>query len=772
MSYDSEKTKFGREHIYIVELELDYCNNTFGVAPCTAVGSGDSKCYNTLQSCQDIPNFVKTTKVFRFCESRSPHPLNLDAIPSIESINISPAEIDIGGGLGVRASVTVRFRDHPHSDIGVDKYVTERTFIASERGTFWTKLRARNPNYQARPMRVISGYLVNGVYDAANFQTRYYIIDRLDVSGGKAVVSGKDPLKLTSSDRAQVPKPSNGQLSANLTAVATTCTLIPAGIGNAEYPASGFVAIKKEVMSFTRSGDVLTLTRAQYNTTAAAAVTNDTVQLCYQKNDQVNKIVKDILENYADISPSFIPSVAWQTEVDTWLSGLLDGIITKPMDANKVLIELSEAMPHYLWWDERNQLIQLTALQPPPTGADVLDMDENLVADSVSVSDEKDKRISTVFVNFGQFNPMEKLDEPGNYQQTYARVDVDSISKYGSNMIKTIYSRWISNTNKAAALQLAAKIGRRFANIPRSIQFALDQKDSSVWVGQSRSINHRDIVDFSGQPLDTVFQITSAHEDSTYKYKGLEYVYGSELPEDEGGGDPTVDLIILGSNLRNINLRTIYDSLFPTPTGTTKAKFIVDVGVVIGSTSISTDSLDTGSWPAGALVTLVNKGYVVGKGGNGSNGNTSSAGEAGGDGINLSYALTLDNQGIIGGGGGGGGNGASEDGSGGFVYAGGGGGAGDQTGIGGSSAHKGGHPGNFVNASNGTLTNGGAGATQEDSLDDLNAYGGNGGNLGIAGVVGVGDTSTTAGGAAGRAIVKNGFTLTYINSGDIRGAVV
>ena len=36
MSFDSRKKDFGREHIYIVEMDLDYCNNTYQTSPCLA----------------------------------------------------------------------------------------------------------------------------------------------------------------------------------------------------------------------------------------------------------------------------------------------------------------------------------------------------------------------------------------------------------------------------------------------------------------------------------------------------------------------------------------------------------------------------------------------------------------------------------------------------------------------------------------------------------------------------------------------------------------
>lgn len=920
MTFDAKRIEYANEHIYVVEIELDYCSNTFGVLPCvggvrsitttavsvddfnigdeieggtsgaigditaisgsdptftfeyritngidfqtaaetitnntatgvatkdanapTLITSGDDKCFNTIETSQDLVNYTLTgvttgeqtigvngaaktftrftgsyitdglkvghtvtsenfidsandqtallisaltatvmtcatatglvtesstggkvitlnsTLVYRFCEERSPHPIGLDAMPFLESVNISPQVLDPRGGFGVRSFVSLQFSDHPSSDIGIDKYVDDRTWIAFERGTFWTKLRARNLNYQNRNLRVLSGYLENGVFIESNFQTRHYIIDKMDVTAGQATVTAKDPLKLASSRKAQVPAPSNGLLSAALSAGVTSATLTPTGIGS-EYPASGKATVKAEVMDFTISGDDLTLVRGQNNTADVNHAQNDTFQLAYEKNAQVNIIVKDLLTNFANIDPAFIPDAAWQSEVDTFLSGLLDGIITKPRDVNKVLIELSEAMPHYLWWDERTKEINLTALKQPPSGADVLDMDENLIRDSVRVKDMTELRTSTVFVNFGQFDPTMKLDEPNNFQQTYARIDTDSIVKYESSVVKTINSRWISNLNKATALQLAALIGRRLSDIPRHISFSLDAKDADVWIGQSRSINHRDIVDPTGIPVDTVFELTSVKESENYDYTGLEFTYGDEVDSDEGagGGDPDTDLVIISVDDQNINLRTIFDTLFPAPDASTKAKFVVENGVVIGSTSTSA-ALDTGSWPGGATVTLqTNAGsFIVGKGGTGSN--LGAAATVGGLAIDLSFALELINNGVIGGGGGGGGG--STDGAG--SDAAGGGGGGNDVGPGGSSQIP--STGSTRSGASGTIENGGLKGEANPS-GPVFLEGGDGGDLGTAGDL--------SGAAAGIAIDKNGFTLTETETGDIRGAIV
>ena len=761
MAYDNEKIKFGKEHIYIVEMDLEYCGNFFGFSPCTATGSGDSKCYNVRNTCQDLPNFASSVKTYRFCESRSAHPIGLIAIPSLNNVSISPAKIDLGGGLGTRASVNLSFIDHPASDIGVDKYLADRTYIASERGSFWTKLRARNPNYQFKNLRVKSGYLVDGVYVAANFTTRYYIIESMNVSGGKASIIAKDPLKLASSKKALAPKASTGLLKFSLTAIETELTLIPLGIGNLEYPTSGFISIKSEVMSFTRSGDVMTaLSRGAKNSTASTHAINDTVQLCLeysgQTRGQLDFIVKDLLTTYANIDTAFIDDGLWDAEVSAYLSGLLDGIITKPYDVFKLLKELAESMPHYLWWNEITQKIELTALKQPPITANVLNMDNNIIAGSFSTKDKQELRASTIFVNFGMFDPTAKLDEPNNYQQSYVRVDTDSISKYGSSEIKVVNSRWISNTNKAAALQLAALYGRRFSDVPREVKFSLDAKDSDVWVGQTKAINHIDIVDDSGAAVNTNFQIMSAKENKTFDYTALEFTYGQELPEDEGGGDPSVERVLISTDSYNVNLRTLFNALYPTVDATTKALFIFEGGNKVGSQTASGLAVNTGTWPAGATVTLqLNEGsYIVGKGGDES--------QAGGTALSMAHPITLVNNGTIGGGGGGGGYATGSN-----YRSGGGGGAGYDIGIKGTTQSAG---GSATYGENGTLESGGAGGSIVTTGSEPQfSTGGDGGDLGDAGQNAFGDATNTNGGAAGAAIEQNGNALTITTLGDIRG---
>ncbi|HEV7284387.1 MAG TPA: hypothetical protein VGN75_05980, partial [Kaistia sp.] len=266
-----------------VEIDLDYCSLTYGVGACTASipATGPRKCMNTLKTCQVRTKFVNAPITMRFAQPADYLPRDIEAIPSINGVSFTPGTVSLGEDLGQRATLTVSFGDHRWSDAapGFDKYLAERGYDAFARGTFWGKFRARHPYLRGRAIRLIRGVVGQAL---ADMETRHYILESFTgpTPDGIYTLTAKDVLKLADGDRAQAPKLSNGFLVSGITAVATTATLSPSGVGNAEYPASGYVAIGgKEICGFTRSADTLTLTRAQYGTTAAAHDAQDRAQL-------------------------------------------------------------------------------------------------------------------------------------------------------------------------------------------------------------------------------------------------------------------------------------------------------------------------------------------------------------------------------------------------------------------------------------------------------------------------------------------------------------
>lgn len=756
MAFDSKKKDFDRDHIFVVEIDQKACSLTYGSAPCTASGSGDAKCYNTLATCQDVANYDETTRTYRFCESRSPHPFGIDAISSVQNVNITPSELEVNKALGKRSSATVTFLDHPDGDDIADDYLADRTFDPLEVGTYWTKFRARNPYYENQPMRIMSGYLdENSKYDSDNFETRHYTISEVDINNGRCVVKAKDPLARVTEKKPLAPTPSSGVLNAAITAGATSATLSPTGIGNSEYAASGKVRIEGEICSFTRSGDVLTLTRAQNNTVAVAHAIDSTVQQCLEYSSvQVDAVLEDLLLNYAEIPASYLNTDQWASEVDVYLSTFVNALITDPTSVYSLIEELGTQKPHSLYWDEQLNKINLVAVKEPPSAVDVIDMD-SIIEGSFSVRDRKDLQISTIFARFGQIDPTKNLDEPGNYSQTYARVNSDAISRYNSNKTMVVNSRWISSTSKVTAQQLAATWGRRFGFILREVSFSVDAKDS-LKLGQTIAVEHQDIVDFNGYQTPLTCQVTLlAAKKNRYDVKALEYVYDADDINDELDLEAGVDLVRIAESAENINLRTLYNVDYPAPTASTVAKFIIERGVVIGSSETGTEALATGSWPSGATVILVLQAgaFVVGAGGEGGTGTGASAeGGQGGLAISLNYSMTLENNGVIGGGGGGGGASTNTNGCG---------GAGSLPGPRGDATSVSfGYLGRqTIVPADGTLELGGTSYLCTS-----------GGDLGQDGA----DGDVDIGGAAGDAIDTNSPSniLTQTVSGDIRGNII
>ena len=151
----------------------------------------------------DIPAFSQNSppdspplmSTFRFATDVGYLPKTIDAIPSLTSLKIDPAQISLGEDLGTRATVTATFRDHRHIFAG-------ENFTA---GSFWGKFRARyGLRLRGYNLRVITGALGQAL---ADMEVRNYVIESTDGPSikGEYKIIAKDVLKFADGDRAQCP---------------------------------------------------------------------------------------------------------------------------------------------------------------------------------------------------------------------------------------------------------------------------------------------------------------------------------------------------------------------------------------------------------------------------------------------------------------------------------------------------------------------------------------------------------------------------------------
>lgn len=583
-----------REPISIVQIDQDFCSRTYGIAPCTAINEPNC-CFNTRATCQDVENYALGDPLsLKFVKNRSPQMRDDNYLPFLESARITPAKLNPGGAasgtsaLGTRATLSVTFSDHPHSDFLVDPYIADRSYDPIERSTFWSKWRARNLYYLHRPISFISGYYSGGtIVDAV---TRRFVITGFSGpdSDGKVTVNAKDILTLAEGGKAQAPAQSTGELSAPITNVSGTATLAPAGIGNLEYLASGFVRIEKEIIAFTRSADTLTLTtRGAYGTTAAAHDTGANVQLCLQyTSESPHDILEDLLVNYAGIPSSYLDLTQWEEEAITngFLPYLYSALITAPESVSKLIGELCEQMYFALWYDERDAKVKIRALRFAQ-GEEITDLTDatHLLKDSVAWTDRPDEQVTQIWVYYAQINPVEKLDDEKNYAavEVVADLDAESAERYNTKRIRKVFSRWIGAGNAAAAVELAETLHQRFGNVPRAVSFALDAKDRALWLGDFVRLHNRLNVNQFGQLLPASVQIYQAEETETgskYSYIAQEFIPAST---NEPIGDDIE--VIIAADLLNVDLRALYNATIGvTPVSGDVVSFIIREGVVVG----------------------------------------------------------------------------------------------------------------------------------------------------------------------------------------------
>src|SRR5690625_134268 len=514
-----------REPIAFVEIEQDFCNLTYGVAPCMAgIGvTGNTQCYNTLRTCQDTDSFSRGTKKLLFSDAQPP--AGMYAVPSIRRISTAPTVINPGGGgrrsgpLGQRASLSVTFQDHPSSDLLTDPYLDERGVDALRQGTFWTKWLARNPYYNNRIVRVYDGYVGD---ELAEMTSRTYLIDKIEGpnSRGEVTLHAKDVLRLADNDKALAPAPSLGALRVDYNKDATG-NIEVVGATTADYPSSGTIRINREVFRYTgrsMSGNTLRftgVTRATDGTERHDHKAGDRVQVCLRYNEvRVEELAREWLQDYAGVPSEYIPFAEWQAEADLWLDQFdFTGLITEPTGVTQLLGEICEQALFYIWWDERAQLIRMQAIAPR-IYEDVEQIDDrrNIIADSIDLRDEPSSRVSQVWVFWGVRDAAARLNQDDNYTRLRVRADLDAEKpeQYDDSRVRKIYSRWIHTEGQA--INLSTRILNKLRDNPRTMTLELDAKDRRFWTGDVIDVLTRNSVNFLGEPQADRWQILSAEE--------------------------------------------------------------------------------------------------------------------------------------------------------------------------------------------------------------------------------------------------------------------
>lgn len=517
-----------REPVTLVEIDVDRCGLTWGTAPCTAaLGPGVvRKCYATFQTCAAKAAFDPAPYTLRFAEPRANLKTGATIFPAVKSVSTFSATVNIAGSddkmaaMGRRATVSVELVDFPYHDRETDPYQAERVSGTAQtdeagynpalRGSFFGKLRARWPHYTGRPLRIVEGSLDGGALTVE--RTRHFVIT--DMSGpddaGRVVIEGKDILDLADNDRAVAPAPSRGVLVADIASGATELTLTPAGVG-AEYAAAGRAVIGSEIVSYTLSGEVMTLTaRGLEGTTAAAHSAGDTVQQVLRfEAARIDDVVEILLRDYAGVPAGFIPKTEWAAEVSRWMpSVLLTTDICAPTGVAKLVGELA-VLGVSIWWDDVAQKVGFRTNRPADPGILTLTEADNIKA--ISPEDRNEDRLTEILFHSVQIDPTKSATSSENYRRVTATYDLEAkgANAYGDARIRRIYCRWFNQGADSVVAILSRRLLYRFRAAPVHARITLDAKDGDLSLVDVVTVEARAFTDATGKPAPRLMQLVS-----------------------------------------------------------------------------------------------------------------------------------------------------------------------------------------------------------------------------------------------------------------------
>lgn len=566
------------EPVQYVEIDIDTCTLTWGTGACTAALSlgTPNKCRNTWGTCgissatrADV--YDKGVLTLRFIKSRPKMPIDgrlfFPVLTNISSFSATANIVGFKTGLGTlgrRGTVTVNLDDFPYNDNYTDKYSQERIsgdaqfdsvgYNPFQKSTFWTKLRNWSPNYAGRPLRVIDTFIYllsdgTPVWSGVKATRNFIVTDiKQDYTNKKVTVEGKDVLTLAEKESAVAPKPSKGKLLADITTDATEATLTPEGIGDLEYPTEGYLIIGKEVMSYTRSGDVLTLTeRGAEKTEATTHNSGDLVQQAKRfQNASINEVVEYLLGE-TDVDPAFIPTADYATEVGRWAPTLrINTILTRPEAVTKYLGELS-TLGVSLWWDDIDQEVVLRMNHPLDFTETVIPVSDDSSIKSISVVDKDEERITQVHFYCVQSNPTDSLDNKNNYDRIELIFDADAqyVDNYNGTRIKEIFCRWFNTGNDAAVGVIGSRYLQRFNTSPKYHTIVVDKKDGLGKIGDVLEVTSQYTVDVNGTPEATNLQIIGKTElmqghEIQYSVQSYDFdIFSSFIMENDANGYDT-----------------------------------------------------------------------------------------------------------------------------------------------------------------------------------------------------------------------------------------
>jgi len=572
-------------------------------------GEVDGGCYATPFTCSSPDSYEADTKLlFRFPSTQ----LGVSEIfhngydkRSYRAGTVAPAE-----SMGRRAGASFSLKDSIDGDDYVP-YPDRRT----SNGTLFTKLLARHPNFEGRPVKIHEGFDPLNL-DFNNFITREYVIDKANLKKGVFSVSVLDPLIMTENKKAKAPISSLGTNTIAITGASTTITYTGApAFDYGVATSTAFVRIDSEVIEVTVLSDfVLTIVnRAVGGTEEKDHDINASVQECLVYTDiNVVTIIEDLLINYTKIPTIFLDDYTAVKAATSTIT--LTTNINKPTSVKALIDELIKTGDLVVFYDEITSKIKIKQVADASIEPININEDDHIGQDSIDFFRDTKNQFTRFPVAWAP-NDITKIKDEENFSIIFKSINLtneqpDIIGDVNDKDI--FFNRWLttSSADVIKGTSIAQRVIDRVVEVPEIATFDLDIE--SVFSTQGGNLELGTIINLSSSRSVNVDGTAKARNHQILSLKdlgGMRYQVTSRLFQDPLAG-VNVDFTI-SENKENYDLSTEFSPIAGAYT------ILVEVGVTIGSTSTIIPAFTTGAQAVGVTFDFILRGAIEGAGGKG-----------------------------------------------------------------------------------------------------------------------------------------------------------
>ncbi len=527
-AYNTQAAAFSKTVQWLIEIDLDRCDNTYTVAPCTAVNAGDgSRCFYSFPTCQDQANFVKATRTYRFCLNNVPWPdAATECWPLLKKFTQVPHKVSTESFFSYPDSLTfTMYRDYAPPAADSDKTGVADAFNTALNGEFWSNLFSRNRNYSGRAVRILRGFNASG-FVLADFEQvgPEYTLSDVQFGPRECRVTCESPLAKLRKRKVPVAISDDNQLTAFFGAGVTT---LPVDDGS-EYPDPAdftrnnvYVEIEEigatsdEICRVTSiSGNNLTVVRGQFGTVDVAHQENSPVKhiACFGTTAglAVNSVdtLHDLME-WAGVAAAAVNTATFDSLKNIhWPGDDVVRIVRRPHTVAQLMQEIREIRGILVYLDSAGKWA--ASLIGPRVASASFD-DDSMRNVSVNETD-KDRRTRVAL----WYDPVEdNAREPEDFRKSVIVIDgnLEFVNNFNDVRERQVLDKWLNPAFAVAKIRNLAKILiTRTAHGVRTVENDLEVKDGTVYVGDAVTIKTRELTDIYGDQISMPCVITSRKE--------------------------------------------------------------------------------------------------------------------------------------------------------------------------------------------------------------------------------------------------------------------